>query len=100
MMSHPAGLLGFLSHSLDIKIEIKKRFDDSLEVRWTGRESTTGSPRTKASTISPHQTVSVFFFFSLQVIWFLEKAMHPTPVLLPGKSHGWRSLVGCSPWGR
>ena len=23
----------------------------------------------------------------------------PTPVLLPGKSHGWRSLVGCSPWG-
>ena len=24
----------------------------------------------------------------------------PTPVLLPGKSHGWRSLVGYSPWGR
>ena len=24
--------------------------------------------------------------------------MVPTPVLLPGKSHGWRSLVGCSPW--
>ena len=23
----------------------------------------------------------------------------PTPVLLPGKSHGRRSLVGCSPWG-
>ena len=22
-----------------------------------------------------------------------------TPVLLPGKSHGQRSLVGCSPWG-
>ena len=26
--------------------------------------------------------------------------MHPTPVLLPGKSHGRRSLVGCSPRGR
>ena len=25
--------------------------------------------------------------------------MVPTPVLLPRKSHGWRSLVGCSPWG-
>ena len=25
---------------------------------------------------------------------------HPSPVLLPGKSHGQRSLVGCSPWGR
>ena len=24
---------------------------------------------------------------------------HPTPVLLPGESHGRRSLVGCSPWG-
>ena len=24
---------------------------------------------------------------------------HPTPVLLPGKSHGWRSLVGFSLWG-
>ena len=24
---------------------------------------------------------------------------HPTPVLLPRKSHGQRSLVGCSPWG-
>ena len=23
---------------------------------------------------------------------------HPTPVVLPGKSHGQRSLVGCSPW--
>ena len=26
--------------------------------------------------------------------------LHPTPVLLPGKSHGRRSLGGCSPWGR
>ena len=26
--------------------------------------------------------------------------MAPTPVLLPGKSHEWRSPEGCSPWGR
>ena len=25
--------------------------------------------------------------------------LHPTSVLLPGKSYGLRSLVGCSPWG-
>ena len=31
-------------------------------------------------------------------LWSVE--WHPTPVLLPGKSHGRRSLVGCSPWGR
>ena len=27
-----------------------------------------------------------------------RRRWHPTPVLLPGKSHGRRSLVGCSPW--
>ena len=30
---------------------------------------------------------------------FQRREWHPTPVLLPGKSHGRRSLVGCSPWG-
>ena len=29
-----------------------------------------------------------------------RRQWHPTPVLLPGESHGPRSLVGCSPWGR
>ena len=29
-----------------------------------------------------------------------RRQWHPTPALLPGKSHGWRSLVGRSPWGR
>ena len=28
-----------------------------------------------------------------------RRQWHPTPVLLPGKSYGWRSLVGYSPWG-
>ena len=31
-------------------------------------------------------------------IFTQRKQWHPTPVLLPGKSHGWKSLVGCSPW--
>ena len=29
-----------------------------------------------------------------------RRQWQPTPVLLPGKSHGQRSLLGCSPWGR
>ena len=29
-----------------------------------------------------------------------RRQWHPTPILLPGKPHGWRSLEGCSPWGR
>ena len=28
-----------------------------------------------------------------------RRQWHSTPVLSPGESHGWRSLVGCSPWG-
>ena len=41
-----------------------------------------------------------FFFtlvFAAPGLGFSAKS---TPVLLPGKSHGWRSLVGCSPWSR
>ena len=38
------------------------------------------------------------FHFPLLMHW--RRKWQPTPVFLPGKSHGWRSLVGCSPWGR
>ena len=36
----------------------------------------------------------------IKSIYVGRRQWHPTPVLLPGKSHGQRSLVGCSPWGR
>ena len=36
--------------------------------------------------------------FSNSYTW--RRQWHPTPVLLPGKSHERRSLGGCSPWGR
>ena len=48
-----------------------------------------------------------FFFLKIDLaIWGLlcfhtyswRRQWQPTPVLLPGKSHEWRSLVGCSPW--
>ena len=35
--------------------------------------------------------------FPLLHVW--RRQRHPIPVLLPGKSHGWGSLVGCSPCG-
>ena len=39
--------------------------------------------------------------FSCFCLAFLVVKWQATPVLLPGKSHGWRrSLVGYSPWGR
>ena len=39
-------------------------------------------------------------FYNELVHWRRRRQWHPTLVLLPGKSHGQRSLVGCSPWGR
>ena len=41
-----------------------------------------------------------FLQFLLPMVSCWRRQWHPTPVLLPGKSHGQRSLVGCSPWGR
>src|SRR5574340_1061478 len=46
-----------------------------------------------------HLSLWCTWHFKCTYCLILEKAMAPTPVLLPGKAHGWRSLVGCSPWG-
>ena len=35
---------------------------------------------------------------SLSTFMHWRRKWQPTPVFLPGESHGWRSLVGCSPW--
>ena len=51
---------------------------------------------------SPHllQHLSLVDFLMMTMLTAQRRQWHPTPVLLPGKSHGWRSLVGCNPWGR
>ena len=57
----------------------------------------------------PHNTGRKYIRDPLQIIvrdrvlpwakFIWRRQWHPTPVLLPGKSHGQRSLVGYSPWG-
>ena len=42
--------------------------------------------------ITANQIVNIYWSFR-------RRQWHPTPVLLPGKSHGWRRLVGCGLWG-
>ena len=37
--------------------------------------------------------------YLILILVLRRRQWHPTPVLLPGKSHGRRSLVGCSPRG-
>jgi len=44
----------------------------------------------------PHKNVGLL---SVLDELFQRRQWHPTPVLLPGNSHGRRSLGGCSPWG-
>ena len=43
--------------------------------------------------------LSVVLIYISLVEMLRRRQWHATPVLLPGKSHGRRSLVGCSPWG-
>ena len=38
-------------------------------------------------------------FYSFKNMVGCRRKWQPTPVFLPGKVHGQRSLAGCSPWG-
>ena len=42
----------------------------------------------------------IFSFLNYGFVFYRRRRWHPIPVLLPGKSHGRKSLVGYSPWGR
>jgi len=54
-----------------------------------------------AKECSNYRTIALISHASKVMLKILRRRQwHPTPVLLPGKSHGQRSLVGCTPWGR
>ena len=63
-----------------------------------------GSGRGKRKVVYVYISISISISISMSISrdvyiqWVVY--IQPTPVLLPGKSHRWRSLVGCSPWGR
>ena len=46
-----------------------------------------------------HPQLGVVFALAASLHSFWRRKWQPTPVFLPGESHGRRSLVGCSPWG-
>ena len=54
-----------------------------------------------ADLLDDQQWLNVSLPFRMHSEWVHENCLHfiSTYVLLPGKSHGWRRLVGCSPWG-
>ena len=70
---------------------------------WTGWISLQSKGLQESSPTPQFKSINSLalgFLYSPTLTPIQEKVMHPTPVLLPGKSHGWRSLVGCSLWGR
>ena len=73
------------SHSKDTKSTSNKR---EKRLSWTSSRLKFPLQKRALSTIKNGNTHG------------RRRQWHPTPVLLPGKSHGWRGLVGCSPWGR
>ena len=64
----------------------------------------TVSPSISYEVMGPDAMIFVLWMLSLKPTFSLSSSCHrrrqwhPTLVLLPGKSHGWRSLVGYSPW--
>ena len=65
------------------------------QMEETGRLQSMGSRRVGHDWVTEMNWRLVLVLFRL-VIW--RRQWQPTPVLLPGKSRGWRRLVGCSPW--
>ena len=65
----------------------------ACRIHWTeepGGLQSIGPQRVRHEWVT---SLSLFTFTHWRRQW------HPTPVLLPGKPHGQRSLVGCNPWG-
>ena len=71
------------------KVKKKKKQTGDWINEWVKKKSSNGS--TNSSYLSTNNS-----YMNIYHPW----KWHPTLVLLPGESHGWRSLVGYSPWGR
>ena len=75
---------------LRAKIKAGRTYPDALE--YTESLNSENDPWPSGEAVWSSLEVSRMF---MRRRWW-----QPTPVLLPGKSHGRRSLVGCSPWDR
>ena len=72
------------------------------KIPWTeepGRLQSMGSQRVRHDW-AIFTVIQMNHYLTIPLWYFRRRQWHPTPVLLPRKSHGRRSLEGCSPWGR
>ena len=72
--------------------------ENSVSSHRTGKGQFSFQSQRKAMPKNAQTTTQLWSFHMLARYW--RRQCQPTLVLLPGKSHGQRSLVGCSPWGR
>ena len=101
--------LGSITDSMGVNLS-------KLQEKWRTEEPcvllSMGSQRVRQDLATKHHhqyvsTTGICFFLLCSLLYpeHQEKCLEcgrqwlPTPGLLPGKSHGWRRLVACSPWG-
>ena len=65
-----------------------------VESSWTGNKPMSPALAAGFSTTGPPGTP-----YPITLKCVLSRSQQPTPVFLPGESHGQRSLAGYSPWG-
>ena len=87
----------------------KKNAFESVLMRWMNLEPIIQSKVSQKEKDNYHILKHIYRILKSSTEEFIYRAAmekqqsrqwHPIPVLLPGEAHGWRSLVGYSPWGR
>ena len=72
---------------------------DRLDIRIHRKESVNLKVEKNLPNLNNREKIDLKNFYSASGTYW-RRQWHRTPVLLPGKSHGRRSLVGCCLWGR
>ena len=89
-----------MAFSCNWRIRFKAAVGQLTNVSSQGRQEDWEVVRT--GLIHIEMEIRIKFYVFLQQIFIespLGRKLQPTPVVLPGKYHGQRSLVGCGPWG-
>ena len=104
LVNGPKNQTSFISSCSSVPQGVMKR---QLHLFWAGRSQVCDFfLRTGGHEVSEDKlrlinrpTLSSFLSLSQGMLIEWRRKWQPTPVLLPEKFHGWRSLVGYSPWG-
>ena len=80
-------------YTMEYYSAIKQNALESVLMRWMKLEPIIQS---EVSHKEKHQ-YSILTHIYMEFRW--RRKWHPTPVFLPGESHGQKSLEGSSPWG-